>query len=467
MKRWRELKAWWATQVAHGADLQPEAGHKAPPSVLGGLLATDFLPAVLEVQQTPPSPLGRGVLWALIALIVIALAWSLFPIEITAVAQGKIIPNGQVKVIQPYETGIVRVINVSEGQVVKAGDILIELDPAVSQADLSRLESELQQAHADSARFRQQGARKSTLSDVGIGADLLDRQKILLASQDAEHRAKVAALDSEIARGLATVATSSNIVRKLEQTLPLITERVEKYARVLESGHVPRVEYLALEEQRIGQEQDLAAERNRRVQASALVAQARAQKAQLIAEYQRTAFEQLNQQEQRITELEQDAVKARQRIGWQKLVSPVDGVVQQIKVHTLGGVVTPAQELLTVVPEGRQVEIEAYLPNKDIGFVSPGLAARIKVETFPFTRYGTLNARIVDVSDDAVSIENVGLVYTIRAVLDTDHIRVDGKSVRLTPGMAVTAEVNTGKRRIIEYFLSPVMRYKDESIKER
>lgn len=467
MKELKRFKEWCATQLADHSRSKPKAGLKAPLSGSGVSLETQFLPAVLEVQQTPPSPMGRGVMWTLIALCAIALMWSLFPIEITAVAQGKIIPSGQVKVIQPYETGIIRAIHVTEGQAVKAGDVLVELDPAVSQADLSRLESELGQARADSERLRQQGARHSTLNGTGIEPALLDRQKTLLQSQDAEHRAKVAALDGEIARGLATVAASTSTVRKLEQTLPLITERVEKYAKVLESGHVPRLEYLALEEQRINQQQDLATERSRRTEALAAVTQARAQKATLIAEYQRTAYEQLNQQEQRIAELEQETIKAKQRIGWQKLTAPVDGVAQQIKVHTLGGVVTPAQELLTLVPAGGQTEIEAFLPNKDIGFVNTGLSARVKIETFPFTRYGTINAEIIDVSDNAIADERLGLVYTLRAKLDTDHILVDGKSVRLTPGMAVTAEINTGKRRIIEYFLGPVMRYKDESIKER
>lgn len=463
---WQSLKDRWAGVKVHPEAGRLEAGSQAPlPGA--GLLETQFLPAVLEVQRTPPSPLGRGVMWALIALCAIALLWSLFPIEITAVSQGKIIPSGQVKVIQPYETGIVRAIHVTEGAAVKAGDVLVDLDSAVSRADLARLESDLDQARADSERLRQQGARHSTLQGAGMEEDLLRRQKTLLASQDAEHRARVAALESEIARGNATVAASSSAVRKLEQTLPLITERVEKYAKVLESGHVPRLEYLALEEQRIAQQQDLVTERSRRAEALAAVAQAKAQKATLIAEYQRTAYELLNQQEQRIAELEQETIKARQRLGWQRLTSPVDGIAQQLKVHTVGGVVTPAQELLTIVPEGRQVEIEAYLPNKDIGFVSVGQTARVKVEAFPFTRYGTLSARIVDVSDDAISVEQLGLVYTLRAVLDADHIVVDGKPVRLSPGMAVTAEINTGKRRIIEYFLSPVLRYKDESIKER
>lgn len=462
----RQLQETWAARAAHVSRGPSESLDLTHPRA-GAQLEAQFLPAILEVELTPPSPLGRLVMWTLIALCAVALVWSLFPIEITAVAQGKVVPSGQVKIIQPYETGIIRAIRVSEGQGVKAGDILVELDPSVAQADLARLESEATQTRADVERLRQQAARHGTVEAADIDPELMVKQNTLLASLDAEHRAKLGALDNEIAKGHATVAAAASAEKKLEQTLPLISERAEKYGKAMASGHFPRFEYLALEEQRITQEQDLAVQRSRRAETTAAVALAKSQKATLIAEYQRSALEQLNQQEARLAELGQEIIKARQRIGWQTLTSPVDGTAQQIKIHTVGGVVTPAQELLTVVPASVQTEVEAYLPNKDIGFVKPGLTARIKVETFPFTRYGTVSAQVFDVSDDAVAIESLGLVYTLRAKLDSDRILVDGKSVKLTPGMAITAEVNTGKRRILEYFLSPVLRYADESIKER
>ena len=446
-----------------------EAGPVGPPLRLQVAHEHGFLPAVLEVQETPPSPMGRGIIWALLLFCTVALAWSFLPIDITAVAQGKIVPSGQVKVIQPYETGIVRVIHVAEGDTVSAGQVLIELDPVVSQAELLRLETELQQAQANSARFTQQGALHGSLeAKAGIEVSpLMARQQTLLVSQDAEYRAKALALDREIERGRAAVAGSGEVVKKLEQTLPLITERAANYAKLAEAGHVPKVEALVIEEQRIVQQQDLAGERYKRVEAAAAVAQAQAQKASMVAEYRRIALEQLNQEQRKVAELEQEVIKARERKNWQRLTSPVNGIAQQLKVHTVGGVVTPAQELLTIVPEGRQVEIEAYLPNKDIGFVFPGQAARVKVETFPFTRYGTVDAMIVDVSDDAIADPDLGLVYKVRGFLKAEHIRVDGRFIKLTPGMAVTAEIKTGKRRILEYFLSPVLRYKDESIKER
>jgi hemolysin D len=160
-------------------------------------------------------------------------------------------------------------------------------------------------------------------------------------------------------------------------------------------------------------------------------------------------------------------VKAENRSRLMRLTAPVAGSVQQLAVHTVGGVVTPAQALLVIVPGDNPLEIEAFVENKDIGFVRTGQTAEVKVETFPFTKYGTLPGKVVQVSSDAIQDEKRGLVYAARVKLDKATLDVDGKTVNLTPGMAVTVEIKTGKRRIIEYFLSPLMQYKAESLRER
>jgi hemolysin D len=165
--------------------------------------------------------------------------------------------------------------------------------------------------------------------------------------------------------------------------------------------------------------------------------------------------------------LEQESRKARQHRQQLLLTAPVSGTVQELAVHTVGGVVTPAQPLMKVVPEGAAIEVEALLQNKDIGFVTEGLVAEVKVNTFNFTRYGLIDARVADISNDAVEDQQLGWVFTMRLALDRDEIAVEDKMVKLSPGMAVTAEIKTGKRRLIEFFLSPLLRYKHESVRER
>ena len=149
------------------------------------------------------------------------------------------------------------------------------------------------------------------------------------------------------------------------------------------------------------------------------------------------------------------------------LTAPIDGVVQQLAVHTVGGIVTPAQQLMVVAPEDGQLEVEAILENKDIGFVNEGQDAEVKIDAFPFTRYGTVEGKVTSLSRDAVQIDKVGLVYTAKVSLTRSTIQVDTKEIRLTPGMSVAVEIKTGKRRLIEYFLSPLLQAGHESIRER
>jgi hemolysin D len=193
----------------------------------------------------------------------------------------------------------------------------------------------------------------------------------------------------------------------------------------------------------------------------------RSQRTALVAETRRLALDSLNEAEQKTTTASQELIKAESRGKLMTLAAPVDGTVQQLAVHTVGGVVTPAQPLMMVVPKDNPIEVEAFVENKDIGFVNPGQEAVVKIETFPFTKYGTIEARVTHVSHDAVNDEKRGLIFPARVNLRQATIRVENKTVNLSPGMAVTVEVKTAQRRVIEYFLAPLLQYKDESLRER
>jgi hemolysin D len=185
------------------------------------------------------------------------------------------------------------------------------------------------------------------------------------------------------------------------------------------------------------------------------------------SEYKRNNLMALLEAKQQATALEQEWIKAKQRNRQQTIHAPISGTIQQLAIHTIGGIVTPAQELMLIVPENNHLEVEAFIQNKDIGFVHEGQIVEVKVDTFNFTKYGTIDAELQNISNDAVSDENIGLVYPSRVSLATSKIQIADKWVSLSPGMAVTVEVKTGKRRIIEFFLSPLLRYKQESIRER
>jgi hemolysin D len=446
----------------------------------------EFLPAALELQESPPSPVGRFTLWAVMAMITIALIWSIVGrIEIVAVAPGKIIPSGQVKVIQASNIGRVKAIHVSDGDAVKAGQALIELDPTLAEADRQRLESEWVASSLELARWRAYSgwldngkpgtvsAAAVDVSAIGGGAKLtvpdtsVSLQRSLLDQSIAQQRSKIAGIDQTLIRRRAEVESTRQILEKLKQTLPLVTQRAESLKKLSEQNLVARNSYLEVEQERIEALQDLAAQDSNLASTAAAINELLEQRSLALADSRREAFERLEELEKQNRAQRQELIKASDIAGDQVLTSPVDGVVQQLKVHTIDGVVTPAEQLLVVVPKNQILEVEARVLNKDIGFVRAGQPVTIKVEAFPFTRYGVIEGTVTSVSNDAIADEKLGLYYAARVRVAKSTMFVDGVNVLLSPGMAVTAEVTTGTRRLIDYVLSPVMEHVNESGRER
>jgi hemolysin D len=456
-RHWTVWKAAW----------QAERG-QAQGSIPGNR-ATEFLPAVLEIQHAPPSPIGRAILWTILAVFTSGVLWATFGwIDIVATATGKIIASGYSKVIQPYETGVITAIHVQDGQAVKKGDVLIELDPTINRADHDRASNEYRAAKVDAARLRALIAGKSTF-DAPPDADpsyvLLQRQ--FLRDQLTELQAKVAASQHLVDQRKAALGQTQENILRLEATVPMEAERAEAYKKLLEHDAVTKMDFLQAEGQRIDKTQELAGQRRKLQQDRAALAEAEKHLHAMLSEFQQTKQAELSTLETKAASLAQEVTKAGQKTDLQRLTTPIDGVVQQLAVHTVGGVVTPAQELLIVVPQEHPVEVAAQVENKDVGFVKEGQPVEIKVETFQFTLYGTIPGRVLSVSDDAVPIEKVGLVYPTRVSMDRGIIRVDGRDVHLTPGMAVTVEIKTGQRRVIEYLLSPLLKSVQESLRER
>src|SRR6478609_2790662 len=384
-----------------------------------------FLPAALEIVETPPSPVGRAIGATIILLFCVALVWaSAGTIDIVASATGKIVPSGRTKVIQPFETGVVRSIRVQDGQAVKAGDVLIELDPTANAADRDHLYNDRLAEQLNIARLRaalagDENSAASFAPPAEADSALVSAQRQLLLNQVAEHRAKIAALARQQAQKEAEQGTIAATIHKLETTIPVIQQRVDIRKTLMDKELGSKLTY----------------------------------------------FETL-----------------------QLLTAPVDGVVQQLAIHTVGGVVTPAQSLLMIVPSDSRLEIEAMVSNRDVGFVHAGQEAEIKIDTFNFTRYGLLHGQVLTVSQDAVirdrqqdrssdrrlgtqndSSEPKGqeLNYSARISLDRTRMEIDDRMVNLSPGMAVTVEIKTGSRRILNYLLSPLLRYRQEALRER
>jgi hemolysin D len=457
----------------------------------------DFLPAALSLQEKPVHPAPRVSMHVILGFVALTLVWSIAgKVDIVATASGKIIPNDRTKIIQPLETAMVKAIHVRDGQMVKAGDILIELDATTAQADTDRTRTDWQQAQLDTARAQamldaiDRNVSAATMSDPlnDAAPDHFIAAQRFLEGQYGEYRSKLQQLNAELAQHEAERNATLEQKNKLEQTLPIATQRASDLKDLLDKNYIGRHDYLEKEQARIEMQRDLAAAGAKLAELDAVILTTKRQKEALTAETQRTQLDQLHEAEQKMAEYRQDFIKANDRREAMTLAAPVDGTVQQLAIHTIGGVVTPAQQLMVIVPKDNTLEVEAFVQNKDIGFVNAGQEAQIKIETFPFTKYGTIHGTVLNVSNDAIQQDNKpqaqqqnnsaftqsdsdkasgGLVYSARVKLERSTMQVEGKTINLTPGMAVTVEIKTGKRRLIEYFLSPLIQYKDESLRER
>jgi hemolysin D len=427
-----------------------------------------FLPAALEIEAAPPAPYSRIILWAIMALLVLAIAWACWgQIDITATAQGKLVPGAKVKTIQPLNAGVVQQIHVHEGQKVQAGDVLLTLDGTIAEADLQRLTLQLSSVQEDIVRTELLQQRLQGQDDSADVKALSLPQQQALSSSWQEFQAKQLSVQRQIDKLDAEVNTTKLNIGRIEKTLPLITEQADSVQQLLAKSLASRSQYLELEFNRINEAESLSIERAKLQQLAAAINEAKQQQQVLNAEFQRQLSDAKNQYHRDAKSLEQELIKAKSTNAQQQLIAPVAGTVEQLVLTTIGGVVTPAQELMRIVPQDQQLVAEAWLLNKDIGFVEVGQTAELKLESFEFTKYGVIDGIISDISTDAVEMENVGLVFPLKVTLKQHSIKAGNKTVPLGSGMAVTVEVKTGQRRIIEFLLSPVMKAVDEGVRER
>ncbi|MCM8857953.1 MAG: HlyD family type I secretion periplasmic adaptor subunit [Candidatus Thiodiazotropha sp.] len=442
-----------------------------------------FLPAALEIQETPPNPIAQWVTRSIIALLVSFMVWALFgEVNIVASAQGKILPGSRVKTIQPLQKGIVKNILVSEGEYVTQGQPLIELDGTRTGADESRLENELNSAKMklainDALLLRLGGDDDHQYKQEESGIDFengsegfaLEQQHFerLLQEKWQQYQASVSTLISAREAAEADHEATKIEVHKLTKTLPIITKRAEIIKGLYSKKFATETEYLQLEQERIQQSHQLQEEKQRLTQLKATRKQAQQQISALRAETRAGVLTEITENRREIVALQEELIKASDVNQWQILYAPVSGQIQEMAVTTQGGVVTEAQPLMKIVPDEESLVVEVYLENKDIGFVEKAMSAEVKIHTFPFTKYGIVDAVIQTISDDAIFDEKRGFTYSMLLAMKKKTIDVDGREVRLMPGMEVTAEIKTGERRLIEYFLAPLLRHGQESLRER
>ena len=432
----------------------------------------EFLPAVLEVTETPPSPVGRKLLWLLMLMVGIGLIWAIFGhIDEVAVATGKVIPVGQVKVVQAEDKGVVKAIFVKDGQRVKQGDVLLELDQTISAAEMMRLKKEVAYYSLDVARLQaeQSGLPFSPALLPELDPKEVSFQMQLYQTRMGEYRAKLAAAEAAVAQQSAALDSGEAQVEKYQRLLVIARDQEERMESLLKENAVSLFQVLQYRSNRIQMETNLTSQRAEISRLQAMLAQSRQQLISVTAERDRDIATKMVEDRKLLGTNQEELKKAGEKNRLAKILAPADGRVGQLSVHTVGGVVTAAQALMTVVPDDVRLEVEAWISNKDIGFVAEGQKAEIKVETFNFQKFGTVDAIVAEISPDAAkqSDKDTELKFRVLLTLDRANVKMKEREAQLAPGMAVTAEIKIRQKRLIEFFLDPFRKQTSEALRER
>ena len=438
-------------------------------------LQYEFLPAAEEIVETPAAPLGALVVWLVTLLLIVALVWSYFgKIDIVAVANGKISTEGSAKIIQPAISGVVTNINVHEGQRVKKGETLLALDKTTAEKDVATVSQSLNTARVERDILRRLAVDGNT-DEIINNADLPDETKAMLrqfaSSQTALSATRQQAVNGTISNYQQQLQFNQQAKNQLEINAQNLKNRKAEIEKQLPNANP--VDKLRLQnelsniDQRITSADSAVLGQNQQLlQSQSALTQAQNQSQTQNAETNSAFNNQIITAEKRIIELENNLVKAKQILAQITITAPVDGTVLSLTVKTIGGVVNAGQQLAQIVPEKVPLYVDAALDNQDIGFVKPGQRAVVKVATYPFQRYGYLEGIVENISPDAIQDDKKGLIYKAKIKLNDDKSSKQNQ-LKLLPGMSVSAEITTGQRRIIEFFLDPLMTKADESLKVR
>jgi hemolysin D len=492
----------------------------------------EFLPAALEILETPPPPLPIALIATICLVALAALAWSYFGrLDVHATAPGKIEPTGYAKVIEPLDPGKIAAIHVEKGQTVKAGDLLLELDPAEANADARSAQDALNASLAEIARrrfaidavraaetearsapdrFAARSNDEAPASDSGAVENLAGQAELKVAwdgavpeqfrlREEAVLRADLAqlsdalkALDRQMAEKLATQKRLDMSIAFQNTLMDTLNQRVSTRQQAIDLNVGTKIDLYNAKEEMEKSQAALASDQGQLIETDAALKQVRSEKAKAVSQFIADNENKLAEASRKADEARQALAKAEARLARTRLCAPTDGVVQQMAVTTIGQVVTTGQQLITLTPIGGKLQVEALVANLDIGFVKPGQDAVIKVDAFPFTRFGALRGKVVSIAPAAIAEQDAkraeanatasanaaaeqptapgqpeSFVFPVTVSLDETAMKIDNATIPLTPGMTVTVEIRTDSRRVIDYLLSPLAKIASEAARER
>ena len=438
-----------------------------------------FHPPLIRLQQTAPHPLGRRVLWMLLALLAFLIVWALIGrLDIVAVADGKLVPASYLKIVQPSEAGIVKEILVREGEQVRAGQVLMRMDALFTEADLAAIAAEHARKRLALARIDAELSGRPFRPDFETAPALV---RETAAQYQANRDALAAALAEEstrLGKAQQELAAARQHKERLLAVLPHYRQQDKAYETLVEDGFAGALMAGDKRRERIEKEQDLAAQEHLIASAEASIEQSRRKLRQIEAEYQRSLHAEKHEVTSQLERLAKELDKQQHRRALLELKAPQGGVVKDLATHTAGTVVQPGTVLASLVPRDEKLKAEVWVPNEDIGFVRPGQPVKLKLAAFPFQKYGLATGMVEHIGADAQSEEEARdkgyaaqgrppLRYKALVTLDSDALQAESRRHSLSAGMQTVAEIRLGDRTVAEYLLSPVMKAWHEAGRER
>jgi len=429
----------------------------------------EFRPQLVRLQELPPSPLGRRVLWALLAFLACLLAWVAFGrLDIVAVAEGRLVPDTYVKIVQTADAGVVKEILVGEGERVRQGQVLMRMDAALSESDLKILATDFQIKRLTLRRIDAQLAGTPLMRSADDPPELFAQVQAQYLANRQAYESALAQERALLAKARSDLAAARAIKRKLAQVLPYYREQEAAYARLEKGGFAGRLMFTDKQRERIEKEQDLHAQEAMIVSAAATIAQEQRKIAQIGADYRRQLRTERVDIANQYERASQELAKQEHRRGYLELRAPQDGLVKDLATHTVGTVASPGTILMTLVPRDEKLHAEVWVRNDDIGFVREAQPVMLKLAAFSFQQYGMLEGSVAQIGADAAEQDAAQrLAYRTLVNLKSQVLVADGAAHRLTPGMQVSAEIHLGTRTVLEYLLSPVQKAFQEAARER
>ncbi len=444
----------------------------------------DFSPGLLRIQAKPPTPFARAVLYGLLILFSLLMIWAIFgKLDIVASAEGKLLPQSYLKIVQPSEQGVIREIMVIEGQHVQAGEILMRMDTTLSDADGREINSDylgkqiaLRRIDAELANKRFERLPNDDAALFNAEFNQYSANRKALETAQAEERALHARAQSEM-------ASAQTISNKLTQILPHYRAQDAAYHDLVKDGYVSQLSATDKARERIEKEQDLKSQQHIIAAAQATLQQSRERMDKITAEYRRQLQAERGEISDKFDKLQQELAKQQYRRELHELKAPQEGIVKDLATHTIGTVISPGTILMTLVPKGEILRAEVWVNNQDVGFIHPGETVKLKLASYQFQKYGMIDGKVNTLSADASDTPQQaggqsgssdgkhgnGQPSSYRALIDlgTQYLVANGVRHSLTPGMQVTAEIHLGTRSILEYLLSPVQGAFQEAWRER